>query len=346
MEGKHGIRAFAGTFVVLGLLTVAPVFAGQPDAWVTTKVKTQLILSPNVGGMPIDVDTNDGQVTLSGKVSTQTERTEAVRLAKDVGGVRAVRDLLQVVPSSKRKVVDAKDDQIQERVATALKAEPRLSNSSIHCKSVNQGVVVLDGKAASMSDHLLALEVAGSADGVRRVASEIESPDAFGDHEIWYDDSDKPGDNSSFTDAWITGKTKFKFMTDADIPATDINVDTHNGTVTLFGTVPNATVKQKAQQVAAATSGVKAVRNELMVVKPSTKKKVTADDAAIATEIRRRLADAGMDAASIAVEVKAGVARLTGTVARSTQRYDAVVIARTTDGVASVRDDMRVAPQG
>ncbi|HKQ58625.1 MAG TPA: BON domain-containing protein [Candidatus Eisenbacteria bacterium] len=332
--------------VSLGLwavASVAPAFARQPDAWITTKVKSTLIVSKHVGGFPINVDTNDGIVTLSGKVSSKMERAEAERLARAASDVRDVRNLLQVVPGSRRKSVGKSDDRIEEAVEAALKGEPRLENSSIGVKSVHKGVVLLDGKAASMSDHLLALEIARRVDGARSVASEIESPDTFGDREVWYDDTnDADHSRNSFGDAWLTGKTKFRFMTDPEVPARDINVDTWDGVVTLFGTVPSTAVKSKAMQIARDVSGVKAVRNELLVV-PKAKKKIAREgDGDLTNAIEKRLQAAEMDGADIKVQVRAGVARLTGTVKRPVDRYDAVVIARTTDGVAAVHDDIRI----
>ena len=55
---------------------VSPARAGVSDAWITTKVKMLLLNSPSVGGMAINVDTDDGRVTLHGKVDTRAERTE------------------------------------------------------------------------------------------------------------------------------------------------------------------------------------------------------------------------------------------------------------------------------
>jgi osmotically-inducible protein OsmY len=60
------------------------------DASITTAVKTKLLADPKVGGLKIDVDTNDNVVTLSGTVKSAAERDEAVRLAKTTSGVKSV----------------------------------------------------------------------------------------------------------------------------------------------------------------------------------------------------------------------------------------------------------------
>ena len=51
-----------------------------------------------VGGLRIDVDTFKGVVTLSGRVKSDAERTQAVALARGIDGVAEVKDALQVIP--------------------------------------------------------------------------------------------------------------------------------------------------------------------------------------------------------------------------------------------------------
>jgi osmotically-inducible protein OsmY len=66
------------------------------DPAVTASVKGKLLADPQVGGLKIDVDTRDGMVTLTGTVSSQAEKDEALRIARDTAGVRNVEDRLTV----------------------------------------------------------------------------------------------------------------------------------------------------------------------------------------------------------------------------------------------------------
>jgi hypothetical protein len=68
------------------------------DTTITTRVKTAMLNDPAVGGLGIDVDTFKGVVTLSGRVKTESERSQAVALARRVSGVVEVKDALQVLP--------------------------------------------------------------------------------------------------------------------------------------------------------------------------------------------------------------------------------------------------------
>jgi len=60
------------------------------DTWITTKVKSTLLYSSSVAGSDIDVSTQNGNVTLSGKVDSGAERDLAIELAQNVRGVKSV----------------------------------------------------------------------------------------------------------------------------------------------------------------------------------------------------------------------------------------------------------------
>ena len=66
------------------------------DALTTTKVKTALVLSKSVGAFDIDVDTEDGLVTLSGRLPSKESKDTALQIAGDVDGVDEVADRLEV----------------------------------------------------------------------------------------------------------------------------------------------------------------------------------------------------------------------------------------------------------
>ena len=70
------------------------------DTTITTRVKTAMLNDPAVGGLRIDVDTVKSVVTLSGRVKSQSERDQAVGLARGVSGVSEVKDALQIVPEA------------------------------------------------------------------------------------------------------------------------------------------------------------------------------------------------------------------------------------------------------
>ena len=148
--------------------------ADTPDVWVTTKAKVALMTTEGVSTTDLNVDTVNGIVTLHGKVATDAQRALAEKVARGIDGAKDVKNLLQVVPSAQREVVQRADDAILKAVQDAFKANRRVTDSGITVASVNKGVALLSGKAKSLEAHLEAVEVANAVKGVRRVSTEVE----------------------------------------------------------------------------------------------------------------------------------------------------------------------------
>ena len=72
-------------------------------------------------------------------------------------------------------------------------------------------------------------------------------------------------------DSSITSGVKMKLISDDNIKAFDINVDTHEGVVTLYGNVADKDSIDRAVELAQSTKGVKEVRSKLMVVPEKSK---------------------------------------------------------------------------
>lgn len=146
----------------------------RPDAWVTLKTKVSLMTTENLSTKDLNVDTVKGVVTLHGMVATEAEKLRAQQVAMKVDGVHAVKNLLQVVPTAKRDIVERSDAEVKANIENAFKANHRVNESGIKVKSVNQGVVLLGGKTKSMEAHAESVGVADAVTGVRRVSSEVE----------------------------------------------------------------------------------------------------------------------------------------------------------------------------
>lgn len=70
------------------------------DATLTAKVKSQLLLNENTKGLQIDVDSRNGEVTLSGKVASAEEKQLAEMIADNANGEAAIHSRLQVSDES------------------------------------------------------------------------------------------------------------------------------------------------------------------------------------------------------------------------------------------------------
>ena len=72
-----------------------------------------------------------------------------------------------------KDLVAANDSDVKQRVEASLKTDTKMDDVKV--ASVNNGVVLLSGKADSLTQNLRAIENAYSVNGVHRVASEIQS---------------------------------------------------------------------------------------------------------------------------------------------------------------------------
>ncbi|MFS4426731.1 BON domain-containing protein [Stutzerimonas stutzeri] len=76
--------------VMLAANTMDDAGDAASDTWITTKVKSTLLAEDATPGMDIEVETNDGVVSLSGTVATEAEKEAAIAKAKGIKGVRDV----------------------------------------------------------------------------------------------------------------------------------------------------------------------------------------------------------------------------------------------------------------
>lgn len=336
---------------VLGATPVLAMDNNSPDGWITTKTKMSLLTKGDIKGSAIHVDTIDGNVTLYGKVRDSAEKQRAEAATKEIKGVKGVRNLLQIVPESQEKTIARSDADIKDQAQKMLKEDPALKDASVSVKSVDKGVVLLAGSTKTFSDHLRAVADVDQIAGVRRVVTEIKGPDTYGYDErvmmIPTGTAEKPATaqaKDSLTDTRITTAVKMRLIGASDVPAMDINVDTTDTVVTLFGAVPNDLAKEKAESEAAKVSGVTRVQNQLEVVPKSEKKFTAAKDDAILSNLKDTFKKYD-DYKDVKLEVKNGVVRLTGQVPSSWHKLEAMRMARMANGVRGLQEDLTITPR-
>lgn len=187
--------------------------ANITDAAITSAVKTKLLGDTKVGGLKIDVDTQDHVVTLTGPVHSAAERTEAIRLAKTTTGVKSVVNKLvietagttgKVDKDDKLKVAvkdDTKDttDKVKEKAGqakdatkdAAVKTKDVTADASITAAvktklladttvgglkidvDTKDNVVTLTGTVKSAAEKAEAIRLAKTTTGVKRVVDKL-----------------------------------------------------------------------------------------------------------------------------------------------------------------------------
>ena len=158
------------------------------------------------------------------------------------------------------------------------------------------------------------------------------------------------------TDSWITMKVHSQFIPEDVLEGSDIDVDTNAGVVVLKGLVPTAAAKTRAVAIAKATDGVKSVTDQLRIGKPegageaareaagTTGKAVT--DGWIKSKIYSQyVTEDALDDSDLDIDVAKGAVVLNGTVKSDAGRARAEAIAKATDGVKSVKNNLKVTPK-
>jgi hyperosmotically inducible protein len=148
-------------------------------------------------------------------------------------------------------------------------------------------------------------------------------------------------------DATVSAKVKTRLAGDAETSAIKIGVTTVKGVVTLSGEVPTEREKAKAEQVARETEGVTQVVNNITIdpntigatnVKEKTEEAV--NDTAILSKIKTKLVLENITGTN--VDVEDGKVTLKGAVNDEKQIKQAEEIARSTNGVKSVNNQLIV----
>ena len=237
--------------VVICGLAVMLAAAGPPlaqgdaaaDAATTAAVKTKLLADTKVGGLAIDVDTKDNVVTLSGKVKSAAEKTEAARLARTTTGVKGVVNHLVVDPAYKG--VTDKDD----------KAKAEAKEAAEKTKGTTGKAVDATKEGAKKTGNAIETGAKKTGDAIETGAKKTA------------DESKKVGSKvgEEITDDSITTAVKTKFLADSKVAGLKINVDTDKHVVTLTGTVKSAAEKAEAIRLAKTTTGVHKVVDKLTI---------------------------------------------------------------------------------
>lgn len=332
--------------VLSATLLAVPALAGAPDGLLTSKTKLSLWTTAGIRSTTVHVDTNDGVVTLYGKVPTSAQKALAEKTAREIAGVRGVKSLLQVVRAGDEQRVERSDQDTREAAEKLLKADASLKASRITVKSVDKGVVLLTGEARTFGDHLRAVVLVDRMPGVRRVASEVKGPDGFRDDErvIFLSaplSKEAAAVRDSAADMRISVGVKLRLLTAAQVPSAEISVDTEDAVVTLFGIVPTADVKSAAAAEAGKVDGVARVLNQLEVVPSAQKKAVEAKDADLTRDLGLALKDRP-ELKGVTTSVRNGVVQLTGTVGSGWDELNAARVVRRVAGVRAIEDHLKV----
>ena len=160
------------------------------DSVITTKIKAKFVKDKQVRADNIEIKTVNGAVELFGTARSKAKAARAVTLARQVKGVKSVKNDIQITPpvaAARSDTKPGKDRTAQKRrsdqpvddtwITTKVKArfveDKQVSAANIHVKTVN-GVVELTGTAKSMDEASKAVSLARGIEHVKSVTNNIK----------------------------------------------------------------------------------------------------------------------------------------------------------------------------
>ena len=135
------------------------------DTVITAKVKSDLAINEITSNQNIGVETNNGMVTLTGTVDSQTQATAAIQITQATDGVKSVDAHQLHVKESHQYFTDT-------YITSKVKAILLLHGLNVNVETQN-GVVYLDGFVKDSAQSQSAIQLARSTSGVTGVKSDI-----------------------------------------------------------------------------------------------------------------------------------------------------------------------------
>jgi len=245
------------------LMTSFPLRASDMDKHIESSAKATYIFQTYLKGDDIKFESNNGVVTLTGTVASESYKSMAQETVADLPGVKSVDNQLKLngeppAPNS--------DLWIWDKVKTTLLFHRSVSASAT-AVGVKDGIVTLSGVASSKAERDLATEYAKDVDGVKDVNNQMTvsatSPAAA---------STAPAQSSrtageKMDDSSITTQVKLALLFHKSTSAIHTKVHTRNGVVTVGGMADNAAEIRLVTKLAEDINGVKSVRNEMTIEK-------------------------------------------------------------------------------
>jgi osmotically-inducible protein OsmY len=213
------------------------------NAELQSDVQDAIKWEPLLNAAEIGVTVKDGIVTLTGVVDSYTKKTEAEDAAKNVAGVKAVVEKIEV--SFNSTYGKKSDNDIASEVLNAFKWNWQVPNDKVKVK-VENGWITLEGELEYNYQRDAAKDAVKNLLGVTGVSNNITIKSTTAEK------VEKADIESALKRNW-------------SIYDNEINVKVSGHKATLTGTVDSLYQKEEAGRIAYNAHGVWSVDNELVV---------------------------------------------------------------------------------
>jgi len=214
----------------------------KTDLQLQRDILDELQWEPSIDAAEIGVTVDGGIVTLTGRVTTYTEKLAAERAAQRIAGVKAVANDVEVNFNGTAERTDA---DIAKLAVDTLKWRALIPEDRVKV-AVSKGWVTLEGQVDWQYQRAAAEDAVRPLLGVRGVINDIVV---------------KP--RASASD--VKTRIEAAFRRSAEVDAKKVRIEAHGGKVTLHGDVRSWSERQEAERTAWAAPGVSSVENQIAV---------------------------------------------------------------------------------
>jgi len=250
MKTMYRLVVMMVTAVALLALSM-PVNASKMDDRIVSSAKKSHVFKTYLKADDITIQSNEGVVALTGTVSEESHKSLAQETVAGLPGVKSVDNRLEVKGAPPAKNSDA---WITAKVKTMLLLHQNVS--AMTEVDTKDGIVTLQGQAASQAQKDLTTEYAKDVEGVKDVNNQMTLTKASKRAQTVSREID---------DASITALVKMTLLYHRSTSALNTSVTTNKGVVTLSGKAGNASEKDLATKFAKDVNGVKSVKNHMTI---------------------------------------------------------------------------------
>ncbi len=236
------------------LMTSLPVQASTMDDRILASAENSYVFKTYLQEDDITVLSENGAVTLTGTVSDESHKSLAGETVAGLPGVESVDNRLKVKGDHPDRESDA---WLREKVKTALMLHRNVG--AITEVSSKDGIVTLQGEAASLAQKDLTTEYARDVEGVKDVRNEMTVPER--------ETLGKPFRTviDIIDDASISAQVRTSLLLHRSTSVLRTRVFTKNGVVTVRGRAANTAEIDLVSKLVNEVKGVKSIINEMTV---------------------------------------------------------------------------------
>lgn len=251
MKTTYRVTVMMGAVALL--LMTGSLFASETDRRIESTAKESYVFKTYLKGDDIQVNSQDGVVTLTGTVSEQTHLLLAAETVANMPGVKSVNNRLEVKDGIPEENSDA---WIRMKIKTMLMLHRNLDGANTGVE-VKDGRVILQGEVNNQAEKELTAEYVKDVEGVKGVENEMtvrqapaKTPQTLGEY---------------IDDASIYSQIKLALLLHRGPSPFETEIMVTNGVVTVKGKAKNAAEIELVSKRIEDIPGVVKIHNQLII---------------------------------------------------------------------------------